>query len=112
MLQSHIELRREVGTSELGAKDRGGKVHERDVFEVGIEGTKRARFRHCSHGWLFGEAAAGAKGGSGTARAASQLTLRTFIRKKVGVFRIGLEMTHGGRLGVYGGIDRSWLIQC
>ncbi len=50
MLQGHIELRREVGASKLGAKDRGGEVREREVFEVGMEGTKRARFRHCSHG--------------------------------------------------------------
>jgi hypothetical protein len=50
VLQGHIELRREVGASELGAKDRGGEVREREVFKVGMEGTKRARFRHCSHG--------------------------------------------------------------
>lgn len=30
------------------------------------------------------------------------------LGKKFGVLRIGLEITHGGRLGVYGG---SWLIQ-
>ena len=53
MLNSDIEVMREVGVCEVGA---GREVKESEVFEVGmgVEGTKTKGsttwFRHCSHG--------------------------------------------------------------
>lgn len=58
MLNSDIEVMREVGVCEVGT---GREVKESEVFEVGmgmrVEGTKTkgstTRFRHCSHECLW-----------------------------------------------------------
>lgn len=85
MLNSDIEVMREVGVCEVGA---GREVKESEVFEVGmgVEGTKTKGsttwFRHCSHGcwWRVEKVLPPSQQVAGRSSfPASKLPLRVFI---------------------------------